>query len=77
LLPGFIYLLGILIKFDIDEVNVPTRQFGKRRFRPAFGAIAQKLLVGQTVHSLRPADNLACDAEDLGETYGTRSECVC
>ena len=35
----------------IDEVNVPAHQFGKRRFRPAPGVIAQELLVGQTVHS--------------------------
>jgi len=30
---------------------VPSHQFGKRRFRLAPGVIAQKLLIGQTVHS--------------------------
>jgi len=35
----------------IDEVNVSAHEFGKRRFRPSPGVIAQKLLVGQTVHS--------------------------
>ena len=35
----------------INEVNVPAHQFGKRRLRPPLGIIAQKLLVGQTVHS--------------------------
>ena len=35
----------------IDEVNVPPRQFGKRGLRPAFGVLAQELLVGQLVHS--------------------------
>ena len=34
----------------IDQVNVPAHQFGKRRFGAALGVIAQKLLVGQTVH---------------------------
>ena len=35
----------------INKINVPSHQFGKRRFRPAVGVLAQKLLVGQTVHS--------------------------
>ena len=35
----------------IDEVNVPPHQFSKRGLRPAFGVLAQKLLVGQIVHS--------------------------
>ncbi|MEK7675698.1 MAG: hypothetical protein AAB676_07685 [Verrucomicrobiota bacterium] len=35
----------------IDEINMPPHQFGKRRLRPEPGVIAQKLLVGQTVHS--------------------------
>ena len=35
----------------MDEVNVPPDQFGKGRLGPAFGVIAQELLVGQTVHS--------------------------
>jgi hypothetical protein len=30
---------------------VPPHQFGKRSLRPAFGVLAQKLLVGQPVHS--------------------------
>jgi hypothetical protein len=30
---------------------VPSDQFGKRGLRPPFGVIAQKLLVGQLVHS--------------------------
>jgi hypothetical protein len=32
---------------------VPSHEFGKRRFRPGPGVIAQKLLVGLTVHSLK------------------------
>jgi len=35
----------------IDEGNVPPHQFGKGRLRPVVGVIAQKLFVGQTVHS--------------------------
>lgn len=36
----------------INEVNVPPHKFGKRGVRPARGVVAQKLLVGRTVHSL-------------------------
>ena len=35
----------------IDEVNVPSHEFGKRRFRSAAGVIPQELSIGQTVHS--------------------------
>ena len=35
----------------IDEVNVPAHQFGEGHLRPGLGVIAQKLLVGQIVHS--------------------------
>jgi hypothetical protein len=35
----------------IDEVNVPPYEFCERRFRPMLGVTAQKLIVGQTVHS--------------------------
>ena len=35
----------------IDEVNVPAHQFGEGHLRPGLSVIAQKLLVGQIVHS--------------------------
>ena len=36
----------------IDEVNMPSDQFAKRRLRAALGVFAQQRLVGQAVHSL-------------------------
>ena len=47
----------------IDEVNVSAHQFGKRHFRMVLGVIAQKLWVGQAVHSL---NSTRCRANRTG-----------
>ncbi len=37
----------------VDEVHVTPDQFRKRCLRPALGIIAQELLIGHPVHSLK------------------------
>jgi hypothetical protein len=48
--------------------NVPPHQFGNRGLQPAFGVIAQKLLVGQLVHSWKSRRETSFHLDRPGST---------